>query len=191
MRSGRLWLVVLAALAALVAWGLREAADRDRAVAPPRGASIHAERGRRSPALAALARQADVVLPGGLAGLRARIRILRGHPVVINAWAAWCGPCREELPIFQRASRAWRAEVAFLGVDVRDDRGSAARLLRAIPVGYPSYEDPRGAIAQSYRLVGTPSTIYYDRAGVEIHVHPGPYLHRSDLDADIARYALG
>jgi cytochrome c biogenesis protein CcmG, thiol:disulfide interchange protein DsbE len=110
--------------------------------------------------------------------------------VVINVWAAWCGPCRDELPIFASAARAWGGRVAFLGVDVRDDRGSAARLLRAIPLSYPSYEDPDGAIAHSYRLVGTPSTIYYDRAGRETHVHPGPYLSRRDLDADIARYSL-
>jgi cytochrome c biogenesis protein CcmG, thiol:disulfide interchange protein DsbE len=191
MRSGRLWLVVLAAVAALVAWGLTQAAERDRAAPPPSGTRIRAERDRRSPALAALDRQANLLLPGGLAGVRARIRALRGHPIVINAWAAWCGPCREELPIFRSASRAWAGRLAFVGVDVRDDRGSAARLLRAIPVGYPSYEDPHGAIAQSYRLVGTPSTIFYDRAGVETHVHPGPYLQRGDLDADIARYALG
>lgn len=81
--------------------------------------------------------------------------------------------------------------MASLGVDVRDDRGSAARCCRRSRSATPSYEDLRGAIAQSYRLVGTPSTIYCDRAGIETHVHPGPYPHRGDLDADIARYALG
>lgn len=142
------------------------------------------------PALAALHRQANALLPGERAALRARLHALRGHPVVVNVWAAWCGPCRDELPLLQRASVDWGTRVAFIGVDLRDSRASATRLLREFPLSYPSIEDPDGKIAAAYRLVGTPSTIFYDAAGRTTHVRPGPYLRRGDLDADIRRHAL-
>jgi thiol-disulfide isomerase/thioredoxin len=117
------------------------------------------------------------------------VRALRGHPLVINVWAAWCGPCRQELPIVQRASLDWGKRVAFVGVDLQDNRASARRLLANIPLTYPSYEDPDGKVARGYRLIGTPSTIYYDAAGKQTYIHQGQYYRRSDLDADIKRYA--
>ena len=80
------------------------------------------------------------------------MRALRGHPVVVNVWAAWCGPCRVELPVIQRASLDYGKRVAFLGVDLKDNRGAAAKLLRDIPLTYPSYEDPDGKVANGYRL---------------------------------------
>lgn len=143
------------------------------------------------PALAALHRQANAFLPGELRGLRARLRELRGHPVVVNVWAAWCGPCRDELPVFQRASLDWGTRVAFLGVDLNDNRDDARSVLERIPLTYPSFDDAKGRIATSYKLIGTPSTIFYDAAGRQVGLHQGPYLERADLDADIERYALG
>jgi thiol-disulfide isomerase/thioredoxin len=109
--------------------------------------------------------------------------------VVVNVWAAWCVPCRVELPVIQRASLDYGKRVAFVGVDLRDNRGAAAKLLRDIPLTYPSYEDPDGKVANGYRLVGTPSTIYYDAAGKQTYVHQGQYLDRAQLDDDIKRYA--
>jgi thiol-disulfide isomerase/thioredoxin len=141
------------------------------------------------PRLAALHRQANALLPGGRAALLARVRALRGHPVVVNVWAAWCGPCRDELPLFQRAAIDWGKRVAFIGVDLRDSRAGATRLLHEIPLSYPSFEDPDGEVAAHFRLVGTPSTIFYDAAGRVTHVRPGPYSRRGDLDADIVRHA--
>ena len=63
------------------------------------------------------------------------------------------------------------------------------KLLRDIPLTYPSYEDPDGKVANGFRLVGTPSTIYYDAAGKQTYIHQGQYLDRAQLDADIKRYA--
>ncbi len=124
--------------------------------------------------------QANDLLPGQRArACRRACAPLRGHPAVVNVWGAWCDPCRAELPVLQRASLDWGKRVAFLGVDLRDNRGAARKLLGQIPLTYPSYEDPDGKIANSYRLVGTPATIYYNAAGKQTYLHQGPYLDRA------------
>jgi cytochrome c biogenesis protein CcmG, thiol:disulfide interchange protein DsbE len=130
-------------------------------------------------------------LPGARPALDRRLAALKGHPVVVNIWAAWCGPCREELPVLQRLSLDMGKQVAFLGVDLRDNRESAARLLQRFPLTYPSYEDPDGEIYNAQRLQGVPSTLFYDRRGRQSFVHQGPYFEAADLEADIRRYALG
>jgi cytochrome c biogenesis protein CcmG, thiol:disulfide interchange protein DsbE len=195
--SRRVLLVVagLAVLAVVVVIGLRQAPETKAPAAPNSSplsrAQIEAKLGGAPPALAALHRQANELLPGGRDALDARLRGLRGHPVVVNVWAAWCGPCREELPVLQRASLEHGRRVAFLGVDLRDSRESAGRLLRRYPLTYPSVEDPDGRIFTRYGLQGAPSTIFYDARGRRTFIHQGPYLQRADLDADIRRYASG
>ena len=182
------------ALAAVVAIGLGQASD-DTA-APPEARSVSAEEIQRRlagapPELAALHRQANEILPGARTALERRLDRLEGHPAVVNIWASWCGPCREELPVLQEVSLDMGKEVAFLGVDLKDDRESAAELLRRYPLPYPSYEDPDGKVYNAQRLQGVPSTLFYDRSGRQTFVHQGPYFERADLEADIRRYALG
>jgi cytochrome c biogenesis protein CcmG/thiol:disulfide interchange protein DsbE len=108
---------------------------------------------------------------------------------VVNVWAAWCVPCRTELPVVQRASLDYGKRVAFVGVDLADNRGAAQKLLRDIPLTYPSYEDPDGKVAKDFHLVGPPSTIYYDASGTQTYIHQGQYVDRAQLEADIKRYA--
>jgi cytochrome c biogenesis protein CcmG/thiol:disulfide interchange protein DsbE len=193
MRRRLPWIVGAIALAAIVIVGLRQAPKSDTPTQPKvskiSAAQVRAKLDGAPPALAALHREANDLLPGERKGLQARLRAVRGHPAVVNVWGAWCDPCRAELPVLQRASLDWGKRVAFLGVDLRDNRGAARKLLGQIPLTYPSYEDPDGKIANGYKLVGTPATIYYDAAGKQTYVHQGPYLDRADLDADIKRYA--
>ncbi|HVW16837.1 MAG TPA: TlpA disulfide reductase family protein, partial [Solirubrobacteraceae bacterium] len=91
--------------------------------------------------IAELHAQANAILPGGRSALDARLRALRGTPVVLNVWGAWCVPCRAELPLFQRAAIDNAGRVAFLGVDTEDAASAAHRFLRQVPVPYPSYQD--------------------------------------------------
>lgn len=145
-----------------------------------------------SPApIAALHAQADRILPGGERGLQRRLAALKGHPVVVNVWASWCGPCNEEAPTLQRVSLDRGRDVAFLGVDLKDSRSGARRFLRRYPSTYPSYEDPDGEIYNAYKLLGAPTTIFYTPSGEKAFVHQGPYRTTQELDRDIDRYALG
>ena len=81
-------------------------------------------------------------------------------------------PCRVELPVVQSASLDWGKRVAFLGVDLRDNRGAAKKLLREIPLTYPSYEDPDGKVSNGYRLVGYAQHDLLRRRGqADLHPH--------------------
>jgi thiol-disulfide isomerase/thioredoxin len=143
------------------------------------------------PALAALHRQGNELLPGGLDAYEKRIRALRGYPVVVNTWASWCGPCRLEFPAFQRIAAAYGKRVAFLGVDSQDSDDHAKDFLEEAPVPYPSYVDRDEEIANEIGAIGLPATAFYDREGELVHLDLTPYLEAEELRADVERYALG
>jgi thiol-disulfide isomerase/thioredoxin len=144
------------------------------------------------PPLAALHRQADRLLPGGNAAYEKRLAGLRGYPIVVNVWASWCGPCREEFPILQKLSAHLGKKVAFLGVNSQDADDAAATFLREAPLSYPSYTDPHKEIVDAIGpFLGYPETAFYDRSGKLAYLKHGPYSHPSELEEDVHRYALG
>jgi cytochrome oxidase Cu insertion factor (SCO1/SenC/PrrC family)/thiol-disulfide isomerase/thioredoxin len=126
------------------------------------------------------------LLGGGAGALRA----LRGRPVVVNAWASWCDPCRAEFPILASVAAGYHGRVAFRGLDVSDDAGAARRFLAGHPLGYPSYRDDGGAIARSLApLQGLPTTFFLDARGRVTYVHTGPYTSAAALRRDVERQA--
>jgi cytochrome c biogenesis protein CcmG, thiol:disulfide interchange protein DsbE len=179
-----LWIAVAAV--ALAGCGSQAKSD-----APPVSAVDHAF--RHSPAeLATLHAQADQLLGGGPRALQARLASLRGYPIVLNEWASWCEPCQSEFPVYQKVAVALGRRVAFLGLDAKDTNASAATFLRRFPVTYPSYTDPNGAIASALHLyTAYPQTIYFNRAGVKVFDHAGPYETVSSLEQDIHEYLKG
>jgi thiol-disulfide isomerase/thioredoxin len=146
-----------------------------------------------SPApLAALHKQANDLLPGGTEAFEKRLAQLHGYPVVVNAWASWCGPCREEFPVFQKLSARYGKKVAFVGVNYQDSDDAAETFLGEAPLSYPSYTDPDKKIAESIGIpVSIPDTVFYDKDGKLLYLKQGPYPHASELEADIHHYALG
>jgi cytochrome c biogenesis protein CcmG/thiol:disulfide interchange protein DsbE len=188
-----LTLAVAVAVVAAVVAGLRQADGGDGESRPLGLSSEEVQRrlaGAPAP-LAALHRQANRLLPADTDEVRARLRSLRGHPVVLNKWASWCAPCRAEFPHFQRLGVEYGRRIAFLGLDSGDNRGDATAFLRRFPVSYPSYEDPGHRIATALGIPPTfPVTVIYDAAGRKF-VHQGVYLEEADLREDIERYALG
>lgn len=140
-------------------------------------------------ALGGLYREPSRILDGGQEAFERRIAALRGHPVVVNAWASWCGPCRFEFPFFQRQAVKRGKHVAFLGVNSQDHRGDAEEFLDDYPLPFPSYEDPNGDVTKELKVVGLPATAYYDRKGELAYLHQGGYASEAKLAEDIERYA--
>lgn len=184
-------LLLALAVVAVVVLGLSQAGGKARTQTGPRfDAPAELKRLKGAPApLAALHAQANQLLGGGVPAFRARLKDLRGHPVVINKWGSWCGPCRSEFPIFQRAGARHGKTVAFLGLDGRDNRGEAQSFLADFPLTYPSYVDYDEKIA---RDIGAPNnypiTVYVDERGRTAYIHQGPYRTDADIDRDIDRY---
>jgi cytochrome c biogenesis protein CcmG, thiol:disulfide interchange protein DsbE len=142
-------------------------------------------------ALRANAADADRIAGEGEDALKARLAKLAGHPVVVNQWASWCGPCRAEFPYFSDAVAAHGAEVAFLGIDFTDDRDAAEQFLREVPPGFASIYDPKGGAARS--LGGgriAPTTFFIGRDGELAYTKLGGYPSAAALEADIRRHAL-
>lgn len=142
------------------------------------------------PALAALHARGDTLLGSDMATFKAELAKLKGHPVVVNLWASWCGPCHAEAPIFQRVALDRGREVAFLGIDYLDSHDGAKRFFGLYPVSYPSVQDPKGKIHDALGARGAPATIYYDKRGHLTLVHDGPYDSVAALNDDIDRYAV-
>jgi cytochrome c biogenesis protein CcmG, thiol:disulfide interchange protein DsbE len=140
--------------------------------------------------LAALYKQGNELLPGGTDAYEKRIAQLRGHPIVVNVWASWCVPCRQEFPTLQKLSAHYGKRIAFLGVNSEDSDDAAATFLREAPVPYPSYSDPDKDIYDLIGARGFPNTAFYDRTGKLVFLKFGPYTEHADLEADIRHYAL-
>ena len=143
-------------------------------------------------ALAAVHRQADQVLAGSQA-LNARVRALRGYPIVVNVWASWCGPCQGEFGLLASAAARYGRQVAFLGADVNDSSGDAEAFLRQHSVTYPSYAMPETGVQSllPQGVLGLPTTFFINRAGRVVFVHTGQYASQGTLDQDIQTHALG
>lgn len=147
-------------------------------------------RGSAAP-LAALHRQGAQIV-GGAEQFRKRLAALSGRPVVVNEWASWCVPCRTEFPLFASAAAHFGRRVAFLGLNVSDQSGSARQFLRDHPVSYPSYFDPAGSVAASFgSAAALPTTLFFAADGRRVATHIGQYTALEALDSDIERDNLG
>ncbi len=88
---------------------------------------------------------------------------LQGHPVVLNFWASWCVPCREEVPALERAWREYRDDgLVIVGVNIRDAASSAARFVDEYGVTYPVVRDENLQLARKLGVVGVPETYFVD-----------------------------
>jgi thiol-disulfide isomerase/thioredoxin len=186
------WIVGVVVLTAVVVVGLRQASGSksDSGTLPPLSqADMQRQLKGAPPALASLYAQSNQLLDGGKTAFKERLAQLQGHPLVVNKWASWCIPCRNEFPIFERQAAKQGKDIGFLAVNGKDKTPAAKRFLGEYPLPYPSYVDPKERIAGDLK-VGTfyPMTLFIDAKGKTAYIHPGEYKSEQDLAADIDRY---
>lgn len=116
-------------------------------------------------------------------GKNLRLADLRGQVVMLNFWASWCGPCRQEMPLLDELYERYNpAGFVLLGVNVDADPKEADKLLGEIPVSFPVVYDTNSKVSESYKVDAMPTTIFIDRDG-ELR-----YLHRGYKPGDEADY---
>lgn len=106
---------------------------------------------------------------------RIALRDLRGKPAVINFWASWCAPCREEAPLLARTAREYGERVRFLGVNILDGRDAAVEYTEEFDVPYESIRDTRAVVAKRYGVSGAPETVFLDAEGNVVGKYIGAF----------------
>lgn len=101
-----------------------------------------------------------------LGGDRLSFLSLRGSPVVVNFWASWCVPCREEAGLLNAAVARYGPTVKFVGVIYEDSPENARRFVAEYGQTYPAVLDPDGRTAIDYAVIGIPETFFIDADGV-------------------------
>lgn len=116
-------------------------------------------------------------------GKNVRLSDLRGRVVMLNFWASWCGPCRQEMPLLDKLSQRYGpAGFDLIGINVDADQKLADRVLKEIPVSFDVLYDPTSKVSELYKVDVMPSTILIDCDG---NLN---YLHRGYVSGDEKTY---
>jgi len=127
------------------------------------GAATAVDRGDRAPELGAR----------DLSGQPVRVSAMRGKVLLVDFWATWCEPCRQELPFLQRLHERYGDEgLVVVGVSVDEDLGKVRRFVRRNGIGFTVVHDREKRIADRYGLERMPTNYLVDRRGVIRHVNP-------------------
>ncbi len=98
---------------------------------------------------------------------------LHGRPLVINFWATWCAPCREEMPMLQAAWQRYGDRVTLLGVDVGETPAQVAPFVAELGITFPIALDQDRSVSTTYNVRGLPTTFFVDSDGVIRYIYPG------------------
>ena len=126
------------------------------------------------PAQSASAKPAPNFTLKSLAGKNMKLSEMTGNVVLINFWASWCGPCREEMPLLNALHKKYEPlGFTVLGVNVEEDAGNARGFLRDFPVNFPVLLDNQNRVSKLYNVVAMPTTVVVDRDGNMRFLHKG------------------
>jgi cytochrome c biogenesis protein CcmG, thiol:disulfide interchange protein DsbE len=123
-----------------------------------------------------------------LGGDPVQLSKLRGKTVLINFWATWCDPCKDEMPILQRAYLQYKnQDVVFLAVNVRDSADAAKSYFKTNNLTMPVLIDLTGDVPGGYRVTGYPETYLVDKNGNIGEFHIGPITTDADLESKLQK----
>ena len=133
----------------------------------------------------------DVVLPCLGGGRKVRLAGLRGKPMMINVWAQWCGPCREEAPYLAEVAGTNKSDLMIMGIDHDDPRPELAIEFAQLSTWkYPQLADPDVVLRQKLQISGPPQTFFVRPDGTIAYRHAGPFNSATEV-RDLARKYLG
>jgi DsbE subfamily thiol:disulfide oxidoreductase len=111
----------------------------------------------------------------------------RGSPVLVNFWASWCGPCREEFPLLEDAAKRHAAEgLVVVGALYKDDADPARTFVTEQGATWPTVADPERTIGSAWKVLGPPQTFFIDREGIIRDVQVGQVRDAAELDRLLA-----
>jgi peroxiredoxin len=111
---------------------------------------------------------------GSRSGQDVSLAQYKGQVVMINFWASWCGPCRQEMPLLESIYKKYnKMGFTMLGVNVEPDSNAANEWLKATPVSFPILYDRDSKVSKLYDVAGMPSTVIIDRSGKLRVLHRG------------------
>ena len=124
-------------------------------------------------------------------GENLRLSEFRGDVVMVNFWATWCGPCRQEMPLLDELySRYQRVGFNLLGVNIDDDSRRAMQMVEELGVNFPVLFDARKEVSKLYEVEAMPVTVIIDRQGTVRYVHHGYKPGYEDKNLDQIRSLL-
>jgi len=113
-----------------------------------------------------------------------KLSSFRGKVVVLNFWASWCGPCKDEAPALEELSQKYAGRLAVVGVDSEDATGDARAFAERYHLTYPLVHASGTGVYNRWGLTGFPETFILDRDGHVVHHFPGP-VSAADVEAQI------
>ena len=109
-----------------------------------------------------------------LGGNNLKLSEMTGNVVLINFWASWCGPCREEMPLLNALHKKYQPlGFTVLGVNVEEQIDGARGFLSNVPVDFPILLDNENKVSKQYKVVAMPTTVVVDRDGNMRYLHEG------------------
>ena len=125
------------------------------------------------PAVAMADEAPDFTLPAN-SGENLRLAELRGNVVMLNFWASWCGPCRQEMPLLEAMSQRYAAAgFTLLGIDVEEDNTDAIKIVKDLKISYPILFDTENKVSKLYSVETMPTTVMVDKKGKIRYVNHG------------------
>lgn len=108
-----------------------------------------------------------------LDGAPQKLSSLKGTPVMINFWATWCPPCKQEMPLLEKTGKKYAGKMVIFGVDYEEEPGAVRPFIQGMGITYPVLLDRTGNVADRYFVKDFPYTFFVDRAGVLRAQHLG------------------
>ncbi len=182
-------LLVLAALGALLAGCTADAGDVPAAAGTTAPADSPLDPCPQQPATSAAGGETLPALAFDcLGGGRLDLGRAPGTPTVVNLWASWCTPCREELPVLQEFADVAAGRVQVVGVISKDGVPQADSFAADAGVTFPGAFDGEGRLMAELGLPGLPATYFLDADGAVVHTETGPVDSLDELEGLVAQH---